>query len=129
MEFIAEYFVDSLVVPVYFYIAAYGFAWIIAMGLSRVFLDPERSNVEKSARRAWRVGLIIHLLGGTALIVWIVMRAIPEVAEWWYASVYLIFYLLIVIVDAVAIAKSRETTKSTPAASQTQRRTRNPRKN
>ncbi|MCY4553656.1 MAG: hypothetical protein OXC79_08275 [Candidatus Poribacteria bacterium] len=131
MEVIAEFFVDSLVVPAYFYVAAYGFVWILAIVLSRVLLDPERSNVEKSARRAWRYALIMHLLGGTALIVWIVMRAMPRVAEWWHVPFYLIFYLLIVIVDIVVIAKSfeRKTTKPATAASQTQRRIRNPKKN
>ena len=131
MEVIAEFLVGSLVVPAYFYIAAYGVVWIIALISSRfIFMDSARSNVESAARRAWRTGFILHLIGATALIVWTVMRAIPRVAEWWYVPFYLIFYILIVIVDIVVIAKSfdKKTTKPAPAASQTQRRTRNPKK-
>lgn len=132
MEIIAEFFVDALVVPVYFYIAAYGFVWIIALIFSRfIFMDSARSNVELAARRAWRTGFILHLIGGTALIVWIFMRAIPRVSEWWHVPFYLIFYILIVIVDIVAIAKSfdKKTTKPARATtSQTQRRSRNPKK-
>ena len=130
MEIIADFFVDSLVVPVYFYIAAYGVVWILALVLSRVFMDSERRNVEAAARKAWMVSIIMHLLGGTALIVWIVIRAIPRLKEWWHVPFYLIFYILVVIVDIVAIAKARDnrTTKPTKAASQSQSKTRNPKK-
>lgn len=131
MEIIAEFFVDSLVVPVYFYIAAYGFVWILALVFSRfIFMDSVPSNVELAAKRAWRTGFILHLIGGTVLIAWILMRAIPRVAEWWHVPFYLIFYILIVIVDIVVIVKSfdKKKTNPTPAASQTPRRTRNPKK-
>ena len=107
MDIIADFFVDSLVVPVYFYIAFYGAVWIIALVCSRfIFMDSARSNVELAARCAWRTGFIFHLIGGTALIVWILIRAIPRVSEWWHVPFYLIFYILVVIVDIVAIAKS-----------------------
>ena len=131
MDIIADFFVDSLVVPAYFYIAAYGFVWIIALVFSRfIFMDSARSNVELAARRAWRTGFILHLIGGTALIVWILIRAIPRVSEWWHVPFYLIFYILVVIVDIVAIAKSfdKKGTQPAKAASQKQRRTRNPKK-
>lgn len=131
MDIIANFFVDSLVVPVYFYIAAYGVVWIIALVLSRfIFMDSARSNVELAARRAWRTGFILHLIGGTTLIVWIIFRASPRVAEWWHVPFYLIFYILIVVVDIVAIAKSfdKNTTEPAKAVSQSQSKTRNPKK-
>ena len=97
MEVVTDFFVDSLVVPFYFYLAAYGIMWIIVFFLARLFIG--RDPVEQAAKKAWGIGLVLHLLGGTALIVWIVIRAIPRVAEWWHVPFYLIFYVLIIIVD------------------------------
>lgn len=131
MKIIADFFVDSLVVPVYFYLAAYGFVWIIALGLSRLFMNQNQVQVEQAAKRAWRFGFVMHLLGGTALIVWIVIRAIPRVAEWWHVPFYLIFYVLIIIVDVCFLISlsTRRTTKPVPAvSSQPQHKSSNPKK-
>lgn len=131
MEVIADFFVDSLVVPVYFYFAAYGIVWILAFLLARLFMNQDQKQVEQAAKRAWRFGFVLHLLGGTALIVWIVGRAIPRVSQWWHVPFYLIFYVLIVIVDVCCLISlsSRRTKKATSEVStQPQEKLRNPKK-
>ena len=97
MQTIADFFVDPLVWPAYLYFAAYGVMWIIACLLARLFMN--QVSIESAAKRAWFIAIIMHLLGGTVLIIWLWGRALPRVAEWWHIPIYLIFYLLIVIVD------------------------------
>ncbi len=131
MKIIADFFVDSLVVPAYFYFAAYGIVWLLTFLLARLFMDPDQSQVERAARRAWRFGFVVHIIGGTALIAWIIIRAIPRVAEWWHVPFYLIFYVLFVIVDVcflISLSTNR-TTKPTPAvSSRPQHQSSNPKK-
>ena len=97
MQIIADFFVDPLVVPAYFYFAAYGFVWVIAFVLSRLFM--RQIGIERATTRAWRIAIVLHMLFGTGLAVWICVRAIPRVAEWWHIPFYLVFYVLILVVD------------------------------
>ena len=129
MEVVADFFVDSLVVPFYFYLAAYGIMWILVFFLARLFKS--QNPVEQAAKKAWGIGLVLHLLGGTALIVWIAIRAVPRVAEWWHLPFYLIFYVLIVIVDVycLILMSSQLKKRDNPiASSQPQVKSRNPKK-
>ena len=129
MEVVADFFVDSLVVPFYFYLAAYGIMWIIVFFLARLFIG--RDPVEQAAKKAWGIGLVLHLLGGTALIVWITIRAVPRVSELWHVPFYLIFYIIIVIVDVycLILMSSQLKKKDGPiASSQQQVKSRNPKK-
>ena len=97
MQVIADFFVDPLVWPAYLYFAAYGFVWIIAWGLARLFMNTR--GVESAAALAWGIAIFIHILGGTALIIWLSGREHNRFAEWWYIPFYLIFYIVILIVD------------------------------
>ena len=97
MEVIADFFVDPLVWPAYLYFAAYGFVWIIAWALARLFMN--QRGVESAAALAWGIAIIMHILGGTGLIVWLSGRAHNRFPEWWYIPFYLIFYIVIMIVD------------------------------
>ena len=97
MKIIANFFTNPLVVPAYIYLAAYGFVWIIAFILARLFMN--QIGIERATTRAWRIAIIAHVLGGTGLMVWICTQAIPRVPEWWHVPFYLILYVLIVIVD------------------------------
>ena len=110
MQIIAEFFVDPLVWPAYLYFAAYGFVWILAFILARLFIN--QTGIERAATRAWRIAIVMHMLGGTVLIVWICVRAIPRVAEWWHIPFYLILYVLIAIVD-VCLLVSLPTQRAT----------------
>ncbi|MDE0483509.1 MAG: hypothetical protein OXI67_13090 [Candidatus Poribacteria bacterium] len=98
MKVIADFFVDPLVLPIYIYLAAYGIVWAIAFGLARLFMN--EIGIERATTRAWRIAIVIHLLFGTGLAIWICLRAIPRVSEWWHTIFYLLFYVLIVIIDA-----------------------------
>ena len=97
MEVIADFFVDPLVWPAYLYFAAYGFVWIIAWALARLFMN--QRGIESAAALAWGIAIVIHILGGTSLIVWLSSRAHNRFPEWWYIPFYLIFYIVIMIVD------------------------------
>ncbi len=97
MQFIADFFVDALVVPAYFYFLAYGIVWVIAFVLARLLI--KQNGVERATTQAWRIAIVAHMFFGTVLIVWICFRAIPRVPEWWHIPFYLILYVLIVIVD------------------------------
>ena len=97
MQVIGDFFVDPLVLPVYFYLATYGIVWIVAFGLARLFLN--QISIELATTRAWRIAIVLHMLFGTGLAIWIGIRAVPRVGEWWYTIFYLFFYVLIVIVD------------------------------
>ena len=114
MQVIADFFVDSLVWPAYLYFAAYGFVWIIAFVLARLFMN--QYQVEQAASRAWGIAIVTHLLFGTALIIWIFSRAVHRVPEWWYIPIYLILYVLIVIVDVCFLISlySQRTKKDIP---------------
>ena len=112
MQVIADFFVDPLILPVYIYLAAYGIVWAVAFGLARVFMN--QIGIERATTRAWRIAIVTHLLFGTSLVIWICFRAIPRVAEWWHTIFYLLFYVLIVIVDVcmlVSIPSQRERVK------------------
>ena len=98
MQVIADFFVNPLVLPVYIYLAAYGIVWAVAFGLARLFMN--QIGIELATTRAWRIAIVTHLLFGTGLVIWICFRAIPRVAEWWHIIFYLLFYVLIVIIDA-----------------------------
>ena len=131
MQVIADFFVDSLVVPTYFYLAAYGIVWIIAFVLARLFMNQNQNQVERATRRAWGIAIVIHILGGTFLIIWIFSRAVHRVPEWWYIPIYLILYVLIVIVDVCFLISlySQRTKKDIPdVVSQPQGKSRNPKK-
>ena len=96
MQRIFDFFVDPLIWPVYIYLAAYGFMWLLAYSLARVFMN--QSGIERGTTRAWRIAVIAHMLGGTVLVIWLVFRAIPRVSEWWHILLYLIPYLCLILI-------------------------------
>ena len=98
MQFMADFFVHSLVWPAYLYFAAYGFVWVIAWVLARLFMN--QRSIERATTRAWQIAIVTHILGGTVLIIWLwVSEDSEQFAESWYKPLYFIFYILIMIVD------------------------------
>lgn len=97
MQIIADFFTNPLIVPVYFYFAAYSFVWVIAYVLARLFMN--RIGIERATTRAWGFALGAHIAGGTLLTIIICLRAIPRLAEWWHVPIYLALYVLFLIVD------------------------------
>ena len=128
MEGIADFFGDPLVWPAVVYLIAYTFVWMIALALGQLF--KHRVSVERAAAFAWGIALFIHMLGGTALIIWLGDRAHNRFAEWGY--LYLLFYIVIMIVDVCLLlsvrtknTKKRDTDASMPKPT---RKSRNPKK-
>ena len=97
MQIIADFFVDPLILPVYLYVAAYGFVWFFAFVFARLLMN--RTGIERATTLAWGIALGAHIFGGAVLSIWICLRAIPRLAEWWYVPIYLALYVLILIVD------------------------------
>ena len=97
MQIIADFFTNSLIVPVYFYFVAYSFVWVIAYVVARLFMN--RSGIERATTIAWSFALGAHLIGGVLLTASIWFRAIPRLAEWWHVPIYLALYVLFLIVD------------------------------
>ena len=109
MQGITDFFVDSLVWPAYIYFAAYGFVWMIAWGLARLLKN--QNSIEQAVKSAWVIAFIMHIIGGTVLIIWLSGQATHRFADWWYIPLYLVFYILIMIVD-VCLLVSLLTQKS-----------------
>ena len=130
MEGFAEFFVDPLVLPAYIYAAGWGFMWLIAFGLARLFMS--QKGIERAVIQAWSIALFMHILGGTFLIVWICFRAKDRVAEWFYIPLYLVLYIIIVIVDVcLLVSLSNQRPKKEKAAVPPQKpvsKSRNPKK-
>jgi hypothetical protein len=97
MEGIADFFGDPLVWPAGVYFLAYTFVWIIAFGLGQSL--KHRVSIERAAAFAWGIALFIHILGGTALIIWLWDRVNNRFAELMYTTLYLLFYIVIMLVD------------------------------
>ena len=130
MQVIAEFFVDPLVWPAYLYFAAYGFVWMIAWGLARLFMN--QRSIERATTLAWQIAIVTHILGGTFLIIWLGVRDHKRVAEWWHIPFYLVFYILIMVVDVcLLISLSTRNSKKDEASALPQRlatKSRNPKK-
>lgn len=97
MQGIADFFVDPLVWPAYIYFAAYSFVWLIAWGLARLIKN--QSSIERAAKSAWAIAFVMHILGGIVLIIWLSGQALHRFPDWWYIPLYLVFYIVILIVD------------------------------
>ena len=97
MEGIADFFGDPLVWPAVVYFVGYSFVWMIACGLGQLFKN--RVSIERAAAIAWGIALSIHILGGTALIIWLWDRAHNRFSEGLYMVLYLLFYIVIMIVN------------------------------
>ena len=97
MQVVADFFVDSLVWPAYLYFAAYGFVWLFACLLARLFMN--QRGIESATVLAWGIAIVMHIIGGTVLIIWLSGRALHRFPEWWYIPFYLIFYIVIMVVD------------------------------
>ena len=125
-----DFFGDPLVWPAAVYLIAYTFVWMIALTLGQ--LSKHRVSVERAAAIGWGIALFIHILGGTALIIWLWDRAHNRFAEWTYTTLYLLFYIVIMIVDVCLLfsvltknTKKRDTDASMPKPT---RKSRNPKK-
>ena len=92
-----DFFGDPLVWPAVVYCLGYSFVWIIACGLGHLFKN--RVSIERAAAIAWGIALFIHILGGTALIIWLWERAHNRFSEGVYAILYLLFYMVIMLVN------------------------------
>lgn len=101
MQVLGEFFVDPFVMPVYFFLAAYGIVWLIAFGLARLFMN--KIGIDRASTRAWRIAFAAHILFGTGLAIWICARAIPRVSEWWHTVFYVLLYFLFIIVDVCCL--------------------------
>ena len=130
MESIADFFGDPLVWPAVVYFIAYTFVWLIALALGQ--LCKHQVSIERAATIAWRIALIIHILGGTALIVWLWDRVDNRYDEWGYKIGYLFIYIVFMIVDVCLLfsvptknTKKRDTDASMPKPT---RKSRNPKK-
>ena len=97
MKSIADFFGDPLVWPVVVYFVAYTFVWLIAWALGQLF--KHRVSIESAAVRAWGIALVLHILGGTLLIIWLWDRVDNRYDEWTYKTLYLLIYIIIMIVD------------------------------
>lgn len=119
MKSIADFFGDPLVWPVVVYLVAYTFVWLIAWALGQLF--KHQGSVERAAARAWRIALVLHILGGTLLIIWLWERVDNRYDEWAYQTLYLLIYGVIMIVDVFLLfavrtknTKKRDTDASMP---------------
>ena len=101
MESISDFFGDPLVWPVIVYIVSYTFAWLIALGIVQ-FLKHSNS-IERAAATAWSIGFLIHIIGGTALIIWLWDRTHNRFSDGLYTFLYLLLYIVIIIVDIILI--------------------------
>ena len=131
MQVISDFFLDSLVVPAYTYIAAYGFVWLIALGLGQLLKN--QGSIEQAAKIAWGIALVMHILGGTVLIIWLSGHAHHRFSDWWYTPLYLLYYIVILIVDVCLLfsllfknLKKRNANASAPKPARTPL---NPKKN
>ena len=122
MEGIADFFGDPLVWPAVVYFVAYTFVWLIAWAFGQLF--KHRVGIERAAATAWGIALVIHILGGTALIVWLWDRAHNRFAEWTYTILYVLFYIVIMVVDVCLLfsvltkkRRKRDTDASMPKPS------------
>ena len=119
MQGITDFFGDPLVWPAFVYLVAYTFVWLIACGLGQLLKN--RFSIERAAAIAWRIGFFIHIIGGTFLIIWLWDRAHNRFGDWLYTILYLLFYIVIMIVDACLLfsiltknTKKRNTNAPTP---------------
>lgn len=126
MQIIAEFFRDPLVLPVYAYFAAYGFVWLFAFVFARLLMN--RIGIERATTLAWRIAIGGHMFGGAVLSLWICLRAIPRVAEWWYILIYLALYVLFLIVDVCLLVSlsTQGATGTKPNVSSQETRVGNP---
>ena len=122
MDGITDFFGDPLVWPAVVYFVAYAFVWLIAWGLGQSL--KHRVSVERAAAFAWGIALVIHILGGTALIIWLWDRAHNRFADWTYTILYVLFYIVIMVVDVCLLfsvltknTKKRDTDASMPKPS------------
>ena len=131
MEVIAEFFVDPLVVPAYYYFLGYGVAWSIAFILARLFMNG-KNDMERAVIKAWGVALSLHIIGGLFFIVWIFIRAKNAEEEWAQIPLYLSLYLIIFFVDMGLLInllnKRPKKEKATASAQKMPSRSRNPKK-
>ena len=76
MQTYFNFFMDLFVLPVCIYAAAYGFAWLIAFVLARLFVN--QLGIERAATRAWGIAIFAHMIFGTGAVVWIWTLAIHK---------------------------------------------------
>ena len=119
MEVIAEFFVNALVWPAYTYLASYGIVWLIALGLGQLL--KKQGSIERATKGAWGIALVLHILGGTALIIWLWDRAQNRFDDLGYALLYMLYYLVLIIVDVCLLfslfsqnTKEKNTDATTP---------------
>jgi hypothetical protein len=117
MQTYFNFFMDLFVLPVCIYAAAYGFAWLIAFVLARLFVN--QLGIERAATRAWGIAIFAHMIFGTGAVVWIWTLAIPQVEQWWDVSLFLLLYVLVVIVDICLLVSLPTQRSSTPTPSST----------
>ena len=112
MQTYFNFFMDLFVLPVCIYVAAYGFAWLIAFVLARLFVN--KFGIERAATRAWGIAIFAHMIFGTGAVLWIWALAIPQVEQWLDVSLFLLLYLLVVIVDICLLVSLPTQSSSTP---------------
>lgn len=125
-----DFFGDPLVWPAVVYFVGYSFVWIIALGLGQSL--KHRVSIERAAAFAWGIALVIHILGGTALIIWLWDRVNNRFAELIYITLYVLFYIVIMIVDVVLLVslltKNRKQRNIDTTTSKPVRKSLNPKK-
>ena len=97
MEGIADFFGDPLVWPAVVYFVAYTFVWLIAWAFGQLF--KQRVSIERAAAIGWGIALVLHILGGTLLIIWLWDRVDNRYDEWTYKTLYMLIYIVIIVVD------------------------------
>lgn len=125
MQTYFSFFMDLFVLPVCIYVAAYGFAWLIAFVLARLFVD--QLGIERATTRAWGIAIFAHMIFGTGAVVWMWTLAIPQVEQWWDVSLFLLLYVLVVIVD-ICLLVLLPTQKSSPPTPKPTSKSLNPKK-
>ena len=129
MQIIADFFTDSLILPVYPYFATYVFVWLFAFVFARLLMN--RIGIERATTLAWLIALGGHMSFGVILTIWVYDSAIPRVAEWWYVPLYLVLYVLLLSVDVyllVYLLIQRATGTRSNVSSQTRGGNPNPKK-
>lgn len=128
MQRIFDFFVDPLIWPSYIYLAGYGFVWGLAFFFARFFKE-KGMPIERAANRAWKIGFVLHIIGGTILVIWLCIKAVPRVATIWYIPLYLLPYLIILVLDIIVLCFLTPPKRgATEKKGRSRKKTKNPRR-
>jgi len=110
MKELAQFFIDPLIVPFYYYLLCYLVVWALAAAFARITSDPiVVGSYDRATARAWGVTLILHLIAGLVFVTWLCMKTIGGSYSIVKIVLYLLMYLAIVILDLYFLLTGRQT--------------------